>query len=218
MSEYYDKLLEYVLDGEEEEALELTRNAINDGMEPLDIVQKCLIPILDGVGDKFAKLELFLPDLIMAADVAKVVKDEVRAHLLNDADGAKNAGKIVIGTVQGDVHDIGKNIVATLLEVNNYEVIDLGNDVAPYDFVETAKRENVDIICMSSLLTTSMPFMVDVIKLLNGLGIRDKYKIAVGGGPVSKEWAMSIGADGYSEDANEAVILCDKLIADGKAG
>ena len=125
---------------------------------------------------------------------------------------------MAIGTVQGDVHDIGKNIVATLLEVNGYEVIDLGNDVAPYAFIETAKRENVDIIALSSLLTTSMPYMVDVLKTMEGLGIRDQYKVIVGGGPVSAEWAESIGADGYSNDANEAVELCRKIMAERKAG
>ncbi|MCI8525424.1 MAG: cobalamin-binding protein [Oscillospiraceae bacterium] len=218
MDQYYEKLMECVLDGEEDEAVEITRAEIEAGTDPLDIVQKCLVPILDDVGDKFSKLEIFLPDLIMCADVAKVVKDEIRAHLLSASGGSESAGKVVIGTVQGDVHDIGKNIVATLLEVNGYEVIDLGNDVPPYTFIETAKRENVDIIALSSLLTTSMPYMGDVIKNLSGLGIREQYKVIVGGGPVSAEWAESIGADGYSNDANEAVELCRKIMAERKAG
>lgn len=218
MEQYYDKLMECVLEGEEEEAVEITRAEIENGTDPLDIVQKCLVPILDDVGDKFSKLEIFLPDLIMSADVAKAVKDEIRAHLLSSSNESESAGKVAIGTVQGDVHDIGKNIVATLLEVNGYEVIDLGNDVAPYAFIETAKRENVDIIALSSLLTTSMPYMVDVLKTMEGLGIRDQYKVIVGGGPVSAEWAESIGADGYSNDANEAVELCRKIMAERKAG
>ena len=218
MEQYYDKLMECVLEGEEEEAVEITRAEIENGTDPLDIVQKCLVPILDDVGDKFSKLEIFLPDLIMSADVAKAVKDEIRAHLLSSSNDSESPGKVAIGTVQGDVHDIGKNIVATLLEVNGYEVIDLGNDVAPYAFIETAKRENVDIIALSSLLTTSMPYMVDVLKTMEGLGIRDQYKVIVGGGPVSAEWAESIGADGYSNDANEAVELCRKIMAERKAG
>ena len=218
MDQFYEKMLEFVLDGEEDEAVELTRAQIEAGTDPLDIVQKCLVPILDDIGDKFSKLEIFLPDLIMCADVAKAVKDEIREHLLNASGGSESAGKVVIGTVQGDVHDIGKNIVSTLLEVNGFEVIDLGNDVAPYDFIETAKREKADIIAMSSLLTTSMPYMVDVLKNLNGLGIRDQYTVVVGGGPVSAEWAESIGADGYSTDANEAVELCKKIMAERKAG
>lgn len=219
MNQFYDELLNCVLDGEEDEAAELTKKAIENGMDPLDIVQKALVPILDDIGDKFSKLEIFLPDLIMSADVAKAVKDEIRAHLLSDSDDASESlGKVVIGTVQGDVHDIGKNIVATLLEVNGYDVIDLGNDVAPYDFIETAKREKADIIALSSLLTTSMPYMVDLIKTMTGLGIREQFKVVVGGGPVSAEWAASIGADGYSNDANEAVSLCAKMMSERKAG
>ena len=213
MDQFYEKMLECVMDGEEDEAVELTRAQIESGTDPLDIVQKCLVPILDDIGDKFSKLEIFLPDLIMCADVAKAVKDEIREHLLNAAGGSESAGKVVIGTVQGDVHDIGKNIVATLLEVNGFEVIDLGNDVKPFDFIETAKQQKCDIIALSSLLTTSMPYMVDLLKNLNGLGIRDQFKVIVGGGPVSAEWAKEIGADGYSNDANEAVELCRNLMA-----
>ena len=218
MQQFYDQLLEYVLDGEEDEAVEFTRAQIEAGTSPLEIVQKCLVPILDDIGDRFARLELFLPDLVMSADVAKAVKDEIRAHLLGAASGAQSAGKVVIGTVQGDVHDIGKNIVATLLEVNGYEVIDLGNDVQPYSFIETARREKVDIIALSSLLTTSMPYMADLIKMLQGLGVRDEFKVIVGGGPVSQVWAESIGADGYSDDANAAVELCRTMMESRKAG
>jgi len=218
MDQFYEELLDCMMDGDDETAVNITRAQIGGGRDPMDIVQSCLIPILDDIGDKFSRLEIFLPDLIMAADVAKAVKDEIRTHLLSGADGAESEGKVVIGTVQGDVHDIGKNIVATLLEVNGFEVIDLGNDVAPYSFIETAKRENVDIIALSSLLTTSMPYMADVLKNLNGLGLRDKYRVIVGGGPVSAEWAKAIGADGYSNDANEAVELCRRIMAERKAG
>ena len=154
----------------------------------------------------------------MSADAAKAVKDEIRLHLLTEMGEADSKGKVVIGTIQGDVHDIGKNIVATLLEVNGYKVIDMGNDVSPYNFIEAARRETADIIALSSLLTTSMPYMADTLKLLNGLGIRDKFKVIVGGGPVSPEWAAKIGADGYSNDANEAVELCGKIMIQLKGG
>jgi corrinoid protein of di/trimethylamine methyltransferase len=213
MDQFYQELLDCMMDGDDETGVEITRDAIEGGMDPLDIVQKCLVPILDDIGEQFSRLELFLPDLVMAADVAKAVKDEIREHLLSTSGGSEAAGKVVIGTVQGDVHDIGKNIVATLLEVNGFEVFDLGNDVKPFDFIETAKKEKADIIALSSLLTTSMPYMVDVLKNLNGLGIRDQFKVIVGGGPVSEDWAKEIGADGYSNDANEAVELCKKLMA-----
>ena len=213
MDQFYKELLDCMMDGDDETGVEITKAAIEAGTDPLDIVQKCLVPILDDIGEQFARLELFLPDLVMAADVAKAVKDEIRAHLLSSSAEATAAAKVVIGTVQGDVHDIGKNIVATLLEVNGFEVFDLGNDVKPFDFIETAKKEKADIIAMSSLLTTSMPYMVDTLKNLNGLGVRDQFKVIVGGGPVSEDWAKEIGADGYSNDANEAVELCKKLMA-----
>ena len=213
MDQFYQELLDCMMDGDDETGVEITKAAIENGTDPLDIVQKCLVPILDDIGEQFSRLELFLPDLVMAADVAKAVKDEIREHLLSNSESNEAAGKVVIGTVQGDVHDIGKNIVATLLEVNGFEVFDLGNDVKPFDFIETAKKEKADIIALSSLLTTSMPYMVDVLKNLNGLGIRDQFKVIVGGGPVSEEWAKEIGADGYSTDANEAVELCKNIIA-----
>ena len=213
MDQFYQELLDCMMDGDDETGVEITKAAIEGGMDPIDIVQKCLVPILDDIGEQFSRLELFLPDLVMAADVAKAVKDEIREHLLSNSDSNEAAGKVVIGTVQGDVHDIGKNIVATLLEVNGFEVFDLGNDVKPFDFIETAKKEKAEIIALSSLLTTSMPYMVDVLKNLEGLGIRDQFKVIVGGGPVSEEWAKEIGADGYSTDANEAVELCKKILA-----
>ena len=215
MDQYYEELKELMLDGDDEEAVVITKAQLDAGTDPLDIVQKVLVPILNEIGDAFARLELFLPDLVMAADVAQAVKDEISSRLVK-TEGAESSGKVVIGTCQGDVHDIGKNIVATLLEVNGYDVFDLGNDVAPYDFIEKAKAEKADIIALSSLLTTSMPYMVDVIKTLNGLGVRDQYKVIVGGGPVSEPWAMDIGADGYSTDANEAIALCNKLMAEKK--
>lgn len=211
---FYEDLEESMLDGDDERAVEITEAAIADGMDPMDIIQKNMVPILDDIGEQFSRLELFLPDLIMAADVATAVKDVI-ASKLSKTDG-ESSGKVVIGTVQGDVHDIGKNIVATLMEVNGYEVHDLGNDVKPYDFINTAREVGADLICLSSLLTTSMPYMEDVLKTLDGLGVRDQFKVLVGGGPVSAEWAASIGADGYSEDANECIELCRKIMSEKK--
>ena len=214
MGDFYEELQECMLDGDDELAVEITEKALADGMDPLDIIQKNMVPILNDIGDQFARLELFLPDLVMAAEVATAVKEVISDKLVK-AEGVET-GKVVIGTLQGDVHDIGKNIVATLLEVNGYEVFDLGNDVPPFNFIETAKKENADIIALSSLLTTSMPYMEDVLKGLNGLGCRDQFKVIVGGGPVSAAWAESIGADGYSEDANEAIQLCNRIMKEKK--
>ena len=214
MGDFYEELQECMLDGDDELAVEITEKALADGVDPLDIIQKNMVPILNDIGDQFARLELFLPDLVMAAEVATAVKEVISDKLVR-SEGV-DTGKVVIGTLQGDVHDIGKNIVATLLEVNGYEVFDLGNDVPPFDFIETAKKENADIIALSSLLTTSMPYMEDVLKGLNGLGCRDQFKVIVGGGPVSAAWAESIGADGYSEDANEAIQLCNRIMSEKK--
>jgi len=214
LGDFYEELQECMLDGDDELAVEITEKALADGMDPLDIIQKNMVPILNDIGDQFARLELFLPDLVMAAEVATAVKEVISDKLVK-AEGVET-GKVVIGTLQGDVHDIGKNIVATLLEVNGYEVFDLGNDVPPFNFIETAKKENADIIALSSLLTTSMPYMEDVLKGLNGLGCRDQFKVIVGGGPVSAAWAESIGADGYSEDANEAIQLCNRIMKEKK--
>lgn len=218
MDRFYDEFKESILEGDVENAVSLTRGQIEKGENPINIVQNYLVPVLDEIGDLFSRLEIFLPDLVLSADAAKAVKDEIRLHLLTEMGEAESKGKVIIGTIQGDVHDIGKNIVATLLEVNGYEVIDMGNDVSPYNFIETARRKDVDIIALSSLLTTSMPYMADTLKLLNGLGIRDKFKVIVGGGPVSSEWALKIGADGYSNDANEAVKLCEKIMIQLKGG
>ncbi len=213
MEKFYRELLDCMLDGDDEAGVAITRAAIDGGMDPLDIVQKYLVPILDDIGQQFARMELFLPDLVMAADVARAVKDEIRSHLLRASGEKAAAARVVIGTVQGDVHDIGKNIVATLLEVNGFAVIDLGNDVKPMDFIETARKEQADIIALSCLLTTSMPYMVELVKDLNDLGIREQFRIIVGGGPVCEDWAKEIGADGYSSDANGAVELCRRLLA-----
>lgn len=198
--------------GDSERAALETRKLIEKGVDPMIIINEGMLPLMDDVGEKFSQLELFLPDLVAAAAVAKGVKDEVALALKEKNVASEKLGKIVMGTVKGDVHDIGKNIVATLLEVNGFEVVDLGNDVDPYTFIETAKKEEAQLIGMSSLLTTSMPYMKETVEGLDGLGLKGKVKVIVGGGPVSDEWAMSIGADGYSKDANGAVVLCKELM------
>jgi corrinoid protein of di/trimethylamine methyltransferase len=213
MNQFYNDLKELILNGDNDLAVEKTKVQLDAGMNPVAFVQEYLEPILNDIGEQFSRLEIFLPELILSADVAKDLKDVVRNALLKNQGEENKQGKIVIGTAHGDVHDIGKNIVATLLEVNGFEIVDLGNDVSPDRFIETAQKENADIIALSSLLTTSMPFMVDVIRALEGYHIRDRFKVIVGGGPVSQEWADSIGADGYSSDANGAVDLCRRLLA-----
>ena len=193
--------------GDGERAAKETREWINKGTDPMDIINKAMLPLMDNIGERFSRLDLFLPDLVSAAEVALVLKER---NIVSE-----KLGTIVIGTVKGDVHDIGKNIVATLLEVNGFDIVDFGNDVDPYAFIETARKEKAALIGMSSLLTTSMPYMKETIEGLEGLGLHGDIKVVVGGGPVSYDWAMSIGADGYSADANDAVSVCMGLLNKG---
>lgn len=213
MESYISQLTPMLEDGDEAGAIALVKKAIADGLGAVIFLQDVLVPAMDELGERFARMEVFLPDLICAADVAKAIKDELSAELKSKSAGAEKKGKIVIGTVKGDVHDIGKSMVATILEVYGFEIIDLGNDVAVFDFINAADREQADIIALSSLLTTSMPYMEEVIESLVALGKRDKYKVIVGGGPISQEYADRIGADGYSHDAIAATNLCERLLA-----
>ena len=213
MEAYISELIPCLIEGEEESAIAVVKKASADGIDAIGILQGIVVPSMTEIGDQFAKMEIFLPELALAADVAKVIKEELADELKAKASGIDKKGKVVIGTVQGDVHDLGKNMVATILEVYGFEVFDLGNDVAVFDFINAADREQADIIALSSLLTTSMPYMEEVIESLVALGKREKYKVVVGGGPVSKEYAERIGADGYSHDATGASALCESLLA-----
>lgn len=212
MEDIIVKLEQLIEEGDLEGAVEEAKLCLSRGVEPVDFFQNSLVPVMDRIGNKFARMQIFLPDLIFAADVAKAIKDELQQIIENTAEVAPKIGKIIIGSVYGDVHDIGKNMVSTLLEVNGFEVIDLGTSVEVMDFINSAQRENADIIAMSSLLTTSMPYMAEVVRTLEGLGLRKKYKVVVGGGPVSEEYALSIGADAYGNDAREAIEVCRMLV------
>ncbi|NLC76963.1 MAG: hypothetical protein GX750_05010 [Clostridia bacterium] len=215
MEKLINDLLNCLDEGDMDKAVGIAKEALANGADPVDLFQNALVPVMTTVGDRFSRLEIYLPDLIFAADVAKAIKDEVQEVILKTQKSGADTylGKVVIGSVFGDVHDIGKNMVSTLLEVNGFQVIDIGVNVPVQNFISTAEKENADIIAMSSLLTTSMPYMAELIKTLDGLGKRDKFKIVVGGGPVSAEWADSIGADGYGHDAQDAVDVCKKLLA-----
>jgi methylmalonyl-CoA mutase cobalamin-binding domain/chain len=165
------------------------------------------------IGEKFARLEIFLSDLIMAGEAMTSVVEVLRPVLLQKRLATLVAGKIVIGTVQGDIHDIGKNIVAAMLIASGFEVHDLGVDVSPSRLVESAQEEKTDIIGMSALMTTSMPYQEEAIKLLQELGLREEYWVLVGGGPVTDKSAQDMGADGYAKDATEAATAAKKLMS-----
>jgi corrinoid protein of di/trimethylamine methyltransferase len=206
------KIEEAIRKGDETLAAEMTNQAVQQGVTPLQILQDHLVPTLKDIGEKFGRLELFLPEMMMAADAAKAVIAILDPILKESKLDGATTGRVVIGTVAGDVHDIGKNMVARMLEVNGFEVTDLGTDVSVADFLSTARQQSADIIAMSSLLTTSLPYVKDVISILRETGENEKFKIIVGGGPVTEAWAQENGADGYGRNAADAVSISQALL------
>jgi 5-methyltetrahydrofolate--homocysteine methyltransferase len=203
------EIFEAVLDLDEEKVVELVKSEIGKGTDVSQLLNEGLIMAMDEVGKRFSEGELFVPEMLMSAQAMKAGLDQLRP-LLKDA-GAKSRGTVVIGTVKGDLHDIGKNLVSMMMEGAGFEVYDIGVDVDTDKFIETAKEKQADIICMSALLTTTMPSMEAVIKELKSKGLN--YKTMVGGAPVTQAFAQKIGATGFSEDAPGAVETARKLLA-----
>jgi 5-methyltetrahydrofolate--homocysteine methyltransferase len=197
------QLSESLQKGEASKVSELTKKAINNKLEPKVILDDGLIAGMTVIGEKFKIHEIFLPDVLLAAKAMYAGMDLLKPLMIKE--GIPTIGKIVIGSVQGDLHDIGKNLVGIMLKGAGFEVIDLGNDVSPERFVEVAEKENADVIGMSALLTTTMPVMKKVIELTKKLGIYGKKKIILGGAPLSSEYAKEIGADAYCFDSVNAV-------------
>lgn len=191
---------------------EEVKKALDLGIAPLDIIEKALAPAMTVIGDKFEKGEYFLAELVAAGETFKEILQTLKPLLVKSGQTTKTLGKVVIGTVRGDLHDIGKNIVATMLESAGFEIYDLGVDVAPEDFVKKAEEVKADIIAMSALLTTTMIEMKNVIEELKKSGMRNKVKVIIGGAPITEEYAKEIGADGYAEDAVKAVRVCKELL------
>jgi len=204
------KLYDAVLNGDAKTALAVTKEAIDAGVDPLELVTKHMVPAMDEVGRRFECEEYFVPELLLAARAMKGALGIIRPLLA--AQGAQPVGRVVIGTVKGDLHDIGKNLVASMLEGAGFEVIDLGADVTPEKFVNAAKEKSAHIVALSALLTVTMPMMKNTIAALNEAGIRGQVKVMVGGAPVTEHWAKEIGADGYSENAGSAVTLARSLM------
>ena len=210
MSEVFEKIQQAVISMKVDEAVKLIEQALKDGTRPIEVLNRGLIPSLKVVGEKFKRDEIFLPEVMLSARAFKS-GFEILKPLLLAGDYTPKA-KVAIGTVAGDVHDIGKNIVAALLEGNGYQVIDLGVNVATAKFVEAAKNEAPEIIGMSTLLTTTMPEMEKVIKGLDAAGVRGRVKVIVGGAPVTKEFADKIKADGFGADAQNGVEVINSWI------
>ena len=196
--------------GDQDKTIELTRAALDDGANPQDIISKGLQAGMAAVGEKFSSGEYFLPDMLMAARAMKAALEVLKPVL--EETGIPTIGKVVIGTVEGDMHDIGKNVVATFLSGNGFEVFDLGLNVSAKQFVDEVKEKKPDILGMSALLTTTMPVMGKVIKALEDGGLRSSVKVVVGGAPVTQDYANYIGADGYAHDGGRAAPMCKQLI------
>ncbi len=213
--ELFAALRQAVIDGDAPTAATLAQQVLDDGVAPLDAIDNGLVPGLSLVGEQFAEGELFLPDMMLAARAMQKAMDVLEPELQRMATQRSVVGRVVIGTVKGDIHEIGKNLVGMMLSTSGFEVHDLGVDVAPDRFVEAAKEHNADIIGVSALLTTTMAGQRTVVEALAAAGLRPKVKVIVGGAPASESWATEIGADGYSEDAIGAVALARRLMAGG---
>lgn len=206
-----EDLYEAILTGNAKAAEEAAQAGLDANMDPNELLAKYMIPAMDEVGRRFECNEYFVPELLIAARAMKKALEILTPKLA--ATGAKAAGRVVIGTVQGDLHDIGKNLVASMLEGGGFEVTDLGIDVPPERFVEAVRQKGEGtIVAMSALLTTTMTMMPKVIQALEEAGLRSKVKVIVGGAPVTQQFADQIGADGYSDNATGAVALARRLV------
>jgi corrinoid protein of di/trimethylamine methyltransferase len=211
-NELLAKLTSSLVDGEPDETVALTRQALDLGMEPLTIINKGLVPGMDIVGAKFQTGEYFLPHLIIAASGMQQAMELLEPELRARQQSVESLGTVVIGTVKGDIHEIGKSLVGTMMSASGFQVHDLGVDVPTESFVAKVKETGADILGLSALLTTTMTVQRDVIDALEEAGIRNQIKVIVGGAPVGQEWADTIGADGYAEDAVGAIELGKRLM------
>jgi len=213
MSSIFEEMRKVIIEGDLEKAKKLAEKALEEQIDPLEAITKGFTKGIKEVGDKFGKGEAFLADLIIAAEAMKAGMAVLLPKIKESKSSRESLGKVIIGTVKGDIHSIGKDIVATLLEVEGFEVINLGEDVPTEVFVDKVKEHNPDILGLSSLLTATMPAQREVIEALKEAGLRDKVKVIIGGAPTTKEWADEIGADGWAGDAISAVRLAKELVA-----
>jgi len=205
------QLITAIVEGETEQAVELTRQALAAGLEPMAIIDQGLIPGMDIVGEKFSSGEFFLPNLIISANGMQEAMKLLEPELSARQQERRSAGKVVIGTVYGDIHEIGKSLVATMLSANGFQVYDLGVDVPVETFIAKIRETDANLLGLSALLTTTMVVQREIIAALKQAGLRERVKVMVGGAPVTRSWAAEIGADGYAEDAIGAVALAKQL-------
>jgi 5-methyltetrahydrofolate--homocysteine methyltransferase len=210
MEPVISEIFEAILEGQQKKAVEKVNQALAENIDPSVILNEGMVKAMAEVGRLFEEGEYFVPEMLIAARAMQNGLAVLKPHLAQ-AD-VKSSGKVVAGTVKGDLHDIGKNLVAMMLEGAAFEIIDLGSDVSPEKFVEAVRSSGADIVAMSALLTTTMPNMKTTIEALEAAGLRDKVKVIVGGAPLTPEYAKQIGADGYASDASRAVNLAKSMI------
>ena len=204
------QIADAVVDMEEDTVEELAQQSLTAGIDAYETIDLGLAKGMERAGQLFDEEEYFVPELLMCSDAMNVGIDVLKPHLRSEKVSKK--GKVVIGVVEGDTHDIGKNLVRLMLETGGFEVLDLGRDIPPAEFVSKAEEYGADIIGIATLMTTTMPGMKEVVDILANKGIRDKFKIIVGGGPISPAFAKKIGADGYARNAADAVKVAEELL------
>ena len=207
-----ENLAEAISEGNQQLAKENAQKAIDEEMDPLEAVDDGLSKGMEVVGAQFENGDVFLPELLMAADAFNAAMEILGPVIEANKQKTSKLGIVLLATVKGDQHNIGKNIVATVLETNGFEVVDIGIDQSTLNIIEAAQKHNVDVIGLSSVMTTTMPYQKEVIDTLTEMGLREKFFVLVGGGPVSQNWADEISADGYGETAMDAVGIARNLL------
>lgn len=211
--EIFDKLKSAVIELDVDAAEAAAHEALAAGLDPFEVINNGLSPAMQTISDLFDEGEMFVPQILIAAEAFQNAMKILMAQLSDEEASKASRGKVIVHTVQGDIHDIGKNIVGTLLAANGFEVIDLGRDVPVEEVVKKAEELKVDIVTGSALMTTTMPSQRDIVKLLEEVGIRGNLKVMFGGAPVTKEWVDQIGADGFADNAADAVVVAKELMS-----
>lgn len=213
----FEQIVEATVAGDQERCVALAQEVLDGGTDPLQAIEQGYTKGMAIVGDKFSRMEYYLPELIRCADAMKAAMDVLKPHLGKSQDSAVQ-GSVVIGTIQGDLHDLGKNIVKTMLQAAGLTVHDLGCDVQVRAYIDKAEELDADVIAASAILTTTMAYMPDLVNLLGDMNLRDRFKVMVGGAPVTPDYAREAGADGYGENAAEAVEMAKNLVQSKKGG
>ena len=210
-TEYKAQLEEQLLDADEE-VVEYVKTLVPAKVDVLAFMKDIYQPVMSEIGAKFSRMEIFLPELVEASDLAGDISDKVLKPELEKLEfGQEHRGKVVIGTAYGDMHDIGKNMVTFMLQVNGFDVVDLGVNVSPAKFLDAAKEQNADVIAISALMSTSLPYIKETIQMRDGFGMKEQFPIVIGGASVTPQYSAMVNADAYGMDAMESVKICKEL-------